>query len=397
MAGIVIFVHGTGVRAQAWASSFAVVKRRLLDLDPAVSVHGCFWGGPEGATLRAGGRSIPTYTDTGGNDPSAAEEDVALWAVLYTDPYYEIRTLGDWPGDSSENAPGQKSPSALFREQIENLVPSEELSQTLASYDLRPHFDAACVELRAAPEFDRLTGAATGENLNEYRKAVARALVALTQISAEDSGAPLVDGAARDKIVVALIDELHGYGMGLASWLTRPFKGVAQRMVTRQITRRRGALSDATFPAAGDIMRYQARGSGIRRYLRQVVADAVAHHPGQRVALLAHSLGGIACVDTVIEEPIPGVERLITVGSQAPFFYEIDALTALPFGEQLPDWFPAWLNIYDNRDILSYVAAEIFPRRVTDECVDNGQPFPQAHSAYWQNDLVWQHIRGFLV
>ena len=352
MAAVVVFVHGTGVREQGWVNSFALVKQGVLGLDSAISVHGCFWGRSEGAELKADGASIPDYCKTGGNDPSPTEEDLALWSVLYTDPWYEMRLLADWPA-VGELAPGQVPLSSLLSEQIETL-PSEELSQLLAGYDLRPHFDAACAALRAAPEFGRAADAATAENLNELRKAVARALVAFMIVSTEDSGVPPIDGATRDMIVVAIIDDLHGYGMGIASWLTRPFKGVAQRMVTRQVARRRGALSDATSPGAGDIMRYQARGAGVRRYIRQVVANAVGADPGRPVTLLAHSLGGIACVDTLAEGPIPGVERLVTVGSQAPFFYEIDALAALPYGKRLPDQFPAWLNIYDGRDFLSY-------------------------------------------
>jgi hypothetical protein len=395
VAAVVVFVHGTGVREQGWVRTFALVRQGVLGLDSAISVHGCFWGRSEGAELKADGASIPDYGETGGNDPSLAEEDLALWSMLYTDPWYELRLLADWPA-SGELAPGQVPLSAVLSKQVENFVPSEELSQLLAGYDLRPQFDAACAALRAAPEFGRAADAATAENLNELRKAVARALAAFMVASTEDSGEPPVDGATRDMIVVAIIDNLHGYGMGIASWLTRPFKGVAQRMVTRQVARRRGALSDATSSGAGDIMRYQARGAGVRRYIRQVVADAVAADPGRPVTLLAHSLGGIACVDTLAEGPIPGVERLVTVGSQAPFLYEIDALAALPYGKLLPDRFPAWLNIYDRRDFLSYIAAEVFPGRVTDQRVDNGQPFPQAHSAYWRNDVVWRHIGGFL-
>lgn len=87
---------------------------------------------------------------------------------------------------------------------------------------------------------------------------------------------------------------------------------------------------------------------------------------------------------------------MVTVGSQAPFFYEIDALASLSYGEPLPSYFPAWLNIYDGRDFLSYIGAGVFPGRVTDQRVDNGQPFPQAHSAYWRNDAVWQHVGRFL-
>ena len=396
MPDVVVFVHGTGVREQGWAKSFAVVKQRLLGLDSKIAVQGCFWGGSEGAELRDDGASIPDYVDTRRGDPLPAEEDLALWAVLYTDPWYELRLLSNWPTGSGELAPGEVPTSVRFSEQVEGFVPSGELSRMLANYDLRSHFDAAWSSLRSAPEFGRAADAATDENLNELRKAVARALVAFMMVSAEDSGAPPIDGRTRDMIVAAVIGDLHGYGMGIASWLARPFTGVALRMVTRQLARRRGTLSDVTSPAAGDIIRYQVRGSSIRRYLRQVVADAVAGDPGGPVTLLAHSLGGIACVDSLIEEPIPGVVRLVTVGSQAPFFYEIDALAALPYGKPLPDHFPAWLNIYDGRDFLSYIAAGVFPGRVTDQRVDNGQPFPQAHSAYWRNDAVWRHVGRFL-
>jgi len=392
---VVLFVHGTGVRERAWAESFAVVKQRLLDLDPSTRVSGCFWGGSEGAQFNAGGASIPSYR-TGGDDPSEAEENLALWAVLYIDPWYEIGLLGNWPADRGQLALGQVAPSDRLREQIETFVPSEELSQLLARYDLGASFDSACAALRAAPEFDRTVATVTDATLNEYRKAVARALVAFTTVRAEDSGAPPIDGAAREEIVTAIIDDLYGSGPGVAAWLTRPFKGIAQSMVTQPMAGRRGALTDATSPTDGDIMHYQVRGSGIRRYIRQGVADIVATDPGSSVTLLAHSLGGIACVDALIEAPIPGVGRLVTVGSQAPFFYEIDALTSLSYGEPLPDHFPAWLNIYDDRDLLSFIGADLFPGRVTDLQVDNGQPFPQAHSAYWRNDAMWRHIGEFL-
>jgi hypothetical protein len=393
---VVLFVHGTGVRGQAWADSFAVVKQRLLGLHLALRVNGCFWGGSEGAELKKNGASIPNYDETGGEDPSSADENLALWAVLYTDPWYELRLLGDWPTDEGDFAPGQVSPSSLLREQVEGFVPSQELSQLLANQDLGPYFEAARDALRATPEFDRAADTATNATLNEHRKAVARALVAFTVVGAEDSGVPPVDGLAREEIVALVTDDLHGFGLGVAAWLTRPFKGIAQNMVTQRVARKRGALTDATSPAAGDIMRYQARGSGIRRYIRRAVADARAADPSLSVTLLGHSLGGIACVDTLIQEPIPGVARLVTVGSQAPFFYEIDALASLPYGEPLPDHFPAWLNIYDDRDFLSYIGAGVFPDRVTDRRVDNGQPFPQAHSAYWRNDAVWEHVGRFL-
>jgi hypothetical protein len=53
---------------------------------------------------------------------------------------------------------------------------------------------------------------------------------------------------------------------------------------------------------------------------------------------------------------------------------------------------PNWLNVYDPRDLLSYVGAPLFPGRVEDVEVDNRQPFPPSHSAYWANPQVWDAI-----
>jgi hypothetical protein len=111
---------------------------------------------------------------------------------------------------------------------------------------------------------------------------------------------------------------------------------------------------------------------------------------------LAHSLGGIACVDLLVKKRLEGVVKLITVGSQAPLLYELNALWSLAHGAPLPDSFPDWLNFYDKHDFLSYIGAGLFPGRTTDVLVDNGQPFPEAHSAYWSNPDVWKAIAGSL-
>jgi len=86
---------------------------------------------------------------------------------------------------------------------------------------------------------------------------------------------------------------------------------------------------------------------------------------------------------------------LVTVGSQSPLFYEMDALQSLRFGQPLPDHFPRWLNLYDRRDFLSYVGAQVFPNprdRLEDFEVNNRQPFPQSHGAYWANPQTWDII-----
>jgi pimeloyl-ACP methyl ester carboxylesterase len=188
-----------------------------------------------------------------------------------------------------------------------------------------------------------------------------------------------------------MIDELAGYAMGVGDWLKRPLVGIAKRVATRKLVKDRGAISDGTSPAAGDILRFLAHGDEITTFVEQAVESATPP-----VTLVGHSLGGIMCVSLLARRQLPGVERLVTVGSQSGFFYEIGALPGLPYGTELPDHVPAWLNIYDRRDILSYLAAPLFGERVVDVAVDNGQPFPQSHSAYWTNPAVWREIAAFV-
>jgi pimeloyl-ACP methyl ester carboxylesterase len=125
------------------------------------------------------------------------------------------------------------------------------------------------------------------------------------------------------------------------------------------------------------------------------VSAAIGDAGPEPVYLLAHSLGGIICADLLVREPVPGVAGLITVGSQTPFMYEIGAFPALSHPDPLPGHMPRWLNVYDRRDLLSYMGGGVFDGRVRDVGVDNGQPFPQSHSAYWTNPALWAAVAAF--
>lgn len=384
MSRAVLFVHGTGVRGESYARSFALVKQALPG---DVRLSGCFWGQVHGARLAADGVSVPDYGRTGG-DAQTAEEELALWAVLYTDPWYELRLLRTVSDAAADWRPGVESPAVQLREQVERFRPSSELRAELEGAGLLEAFDGALAALLAAPEFDEAAATALGDDPIDHRQAVARAVMAYVLVTTGIE----IDGETRDAILVRFIDELRGYGRGIGERLARPFKGIASHTATQLVGRRRGSITDAAAPAAGDILRYQARGEGIRSAIRQAIRDTRA----DQVALLAHSLGGIACVDLLVASKIPEVDRLVTVGSQAPFLYEIGALASLEPPEPLPSHFPLWLNIYDPRDFLAYVGQLIFPGRVTDVAVDNRQPFPQTHSAYWGNRAVWTAVREFL-
>ena len=210
---------------------------------------------------------------------------------------------------------------------------------------------------------------------------------AAARVARKDTAPPIAhDAPLRDETERLLIEGLGGFEYSIGGWVKQQLGGLVLRVATSKGMRRRGALSDASSPFAGDILLYQARGQEIRKFIRQEVLNA----PSPRV-LLAHSLGGIACVDLLVTEPID-VKLLVTVGSQAPYLYEINALQSLPYGQSLPAHFPRWLNIYDLRDFLSYKAAPIFPGRVKDVKVDNKEPFHWSHSAYWSNDYVWKAI-----
>ena len=168
--------------------------------------------------------------------------------------------------------------------------------------------------------------------------------------------------------------------------------------------------------------------------------------------LFAHSLGGIASFEMLVEHAsLPEGERpwnikdlalLITVGSQSSFLYELDALKILrreatapaaavaeEEGEapdqpapaaagEAPDQpapavageaaasdgssssplspdFPAWLNLYDPSDLLSFLAPPVFPGRVSDEEINSRQPFPESHGAYWDNPKTWEMIKKY--
>ena len=117
--------------------------------------------------------------------------------------------------------------------------------------------------------------------------------------------------------------------------------------------------------------------------------------------LLGHSLGGIACVDLLVyEEDLQDkVPLLVTVGSQAPFLYELNALPSRAYGEELPKHFvQRWVNIYDPRDFLSYKIEGLFtaeteaPPTFQDEEVDNRLRFPDSHGGYWANEATWKVV-----
>jgi hypothetical protein len=389
----VIFVHGTGVRQKAYDQSFNIINGEIKAKKPFVDVRRCLWGDRCGVKLNGGGSSIPTYDTARAVGPTLSGDDdiVALWSALYQDPLYELRLLALRQEESTEAIPGQMPPWTQLENAVRKLDPSLEVVELLQKTGYEPFWTDSHASVADSGELkDALR--TVGSSAGEHRAAIARALVASMINLAVEADLPAIDASVRDKVVGDIVAALGGQERSVAGWVLAPLKGMALRLGTRYARRKRGVISDATYPGTGDILLYQTRGDEIRNFIRNEIEAA-----SEPVTLLAHSLGGIASIDLLAMNHLPKVERLITVGTQASLLYELNCLVSLRWNEQLPEHFPKeWLNIYDLRDMLSYIGANVFPGRVSDEVVNNGQPFPEAHSAYWSNPAVWKLIISFL-
>jgi hypothetical protein len=390
----VVFIHGTGVREPGFSKLAGRVAAGLTALRDGLRIVPYYWAGAHGATLAAGGASLPAQpgaavrglaetpagpgTGAGSDDSS---DDTAAWAALYADPYAELALAAAGTAPVVERPPGSVVPQHSLQAQLAALAAHGDAPAA----ELGPGLARAATDLAAHP---LLGPAADALDPDDLAVLAARSLTARVIADALDADAPLVPvgdlrDTVADRLAVALGAPPRGTERGLRSLLLRTAGSAASRAVVR----RRRALTEAAHPAAGDILRYLSRGEAVRADLRTLVAGLEPP-----VALVCHSLGGIIALDTLIADPLPQVRLLVTAGSQGPFLYESGSLPTLEHPAPLPPHVPAWLNLYDPRDLLSYLGAGLFPGRVTDIAVDSRQPFPAAHSAYWTNPEVYRHI-----
>jgi hypothetical protein len=176
-------------------------------------------------------------------------------------------------------------------------------------------------------------------------------------------------------------------------------KGTVMKIVTNYFEDRREALLDIIGPQLlADVIGYHAHRASIQRVLRRELLAAARAARGRPVLPVAVSLGGIALVDLLGEWPDAPVDACVTVGTQAPLLYTFDAIPGLRYDEADPPHLAVpWLNVYDTRDFLSFLAEPLFRRTdgtasVVDLRVRSGKDFPASHSAYWELAAVWDAI-----
>lgn len=383
----VIFIHGISVREPQFSQTFKHIKAEFQNRLPQLRVIPCSWGDALGAKLNAHGASIPLYDTTrNSQDVPEKDENILRWNQLYQDSLYELRLLSLNTKEDDDFNPNQEEAGEKIDEKVKELNPSDELQGKLKEGGIFDVFDLAYQNVISSTPYREALETASDDNLTEYRNAIARAIVAeAIGISQTKNLYPLIsiDADLRDEIIECLSSEIMDSERGVGDWLTQQ----VFRLSTYELRKNRGFVSDVTTPVVGDIVLYQGRGQKIRDLIHNYIKEAESP-----VVLLAHSLGGIACVDLLVKKQLNQVKLLITVGSQAPYFYEINALHSLEFGKTLPEYFPQWLNIYDRNDFLSFIGGGVFADRVQDILVDNKQPFPNSHGAYWTNKATWKAI-----
>ncbi|MFN6469848.1 MAG: hypothetical protein RMY36_009240 [Nostoc sp. SerVER01] len=383
----VIFVHGTGIREREYNETFQIIEQKIHAQRPDIKVAPCLWG-VLGAKFNDNRASVPLEDATLALSPGEEDADIVLWGQLYRDPLYELRLLSLKPIESGN--PFGEEPGDVLQSRVASLTPASQLEAKLQEAGIAEVFEQAREAIIRSEPYERALLTVSESDLSEYYAPIARAIVAQAMFISElqEKFPPiLTDAQLRDKVVELLTLGLTEAELGLGGWLLRPLVELAQHGGTNYVRGNRLELTDKVSPMPGDILVYQTRGEKIREFIQQQIEQAEPP-----VVLIAHSLGGIACVDLLVQQQLPQVELLVTVGSQAPFLYEINALYSLKYGELLPEHFPEWLNIYDLRDFLSYVGKKIFPDKVQDVVVDSRQPFPRSHGAYWTNAKTWEAI-----
>lgn len=176
-------------------------------------------------------------------------------------------------------------------------------------------------------------------------------------------------------------------------------KDVVMKIATNYFEDRREALGEVLgAQLVADVVGYHSHRESIHQVLKAELTAAANVSRGRPILPVALSLGGIALVDLLASWPEAPVEACVTVGSQAPLVYTFDAIPSMPYDEADPPRLPvSWLNIYDSRDFLSFIAEPLFRRRdglasVVDLRVHSGKDFPKSHSAYWELEPVWDAI-----
>ncbi|MCU0288548.1 MAG: hypothetical protein MUF15_19415 [Acidobacteria bacterium] len=259
---IVIYVHGVGVREQAYLETFGLIKERLRI--PDIDFTPCFWGDQFGAKLNADGLSIPVpdiikaFGDLNTND----DETIALWELLYSDPLCELSAIAMNPGENSKVINFSEEPlNAKLSYEFQNRKFSSKYVQNLAIVGLSDVFEKAYMDTIDSPAFKSALDI-NPKVIDSERQVIARAVIAKALNMCENLELSLRimhDTALRDELVALLTDEFGGISKGLSGFILKPFFGLAKSIATNHAARKRRTISAQLYETPGDVLVYMAR------------------------------------------------------------------------------------------------------------------------------------------
>jgi hypothetical protein len=393
--GSLVVIHGTGVRAAAYDATFEVASAKVrLARGETLKPARCYWG-DAGANLPKDPLCLPREIDYRGVGLVKSDISAEDWAVLYDDPMRELEQL------PVTGAGRGKSEIQELAGHIRTVAASaalvEALDEIAASAEWEPARTTVVNDAAFLPAVQRAPSDST-----RFRATVARAIVAEMTRRLLSAARPVPDDELRGAWLNLIVDLLRPSGEPATMLDSRGVGEVKQRvagalgwgaqwLAAGFVERKRMVESETIGAVVGDIVRYQAPRGGDA--IREIVVKSIRGAEKPRY-ILAHSLGSVAAVDTLVLEKDLEVERLITIGSPAGVFYELNALYSLSNADRLPEHFPKWTNIYDPRDLISYIAHRTFhyDDRISDVPHESGQPLAAAHSAYWASRRAWASI-----
>jgi hypothetical protein len=302
------------------------------------------------------------------------------------DPLFDLK-LWCTPA-APRKAVGGDTARELWEDSISQYKPWPEVETLLRLHNVEPFFASAWATV-VGSGIPEIAIAGAGEEDASLSRVFAEAVTAQMMHDAAAATPPVaVPATLARRIVTLLLFDWKQTGKDVKDIFLRIF-GSVTKSVVRPL---RAGASRAFAPAIGDILYYVQYENG--NALRTLIRDKVASLGGT-VFVLSHSLGGVACFETMVESRPANVAGLITAGSQAPLLFEFGALTTLRGKPALPQHFPPWLNFYDENDLLSYCADPVFGCKA-DRRVDSMLPPLEAHSAYWKLEETWITLREFM-
>lgn len=371
--GTLFFVHGTGVRGGEFEATYAAVmegarQNGLGDLRPV----GCNWGKDRQDYPELIEDILPQAPDR------LTDQDGLFWEVLVAEPLLELGLLPAACSTEPADGPEESGTRDEVTARIDDLPALDVSGVPLSSTELTTasQFITTSMQFRAAVNDPRIGSALLAD-------ASARAIAAALLSARREQGVSIAGSAQPSPVDIARHIAVAARGESMAS---RGVPALVLDIITGLARKCRYPLTKSAIEFVGDILFYAKRGDSIRVAIREAITRL-----DPPVLAIGHSLGGVMLVDVLTESGPPDVKLLVTVGSQSPALYAVDALGTLRPGLPQPA-LPRWSNGYDRSDLISFMGGRVFDG-VDDFEVDSHQPFPESHGAYWSNEEFWQPIK----